>query len=187
MLRACMGLPTDPPSVYKDNPILSKVFNSRGSLHIEGSKRTIKDLVRRHLHYRELTVFTAPEDTEFITGDNYAIPIPKEPVNDSLMIPFQNSTELLMPLSPSKLLFASGRISHTPGVSISRKSLSAPEVRHANDTVGAFASAHIFSSNAELLTEVHNRNPFSDGKIVEVGGSEYSYFPYPSDFPQTFR
>jgi hypothetical protein len=93
------------------------------------------------------------------------------------VVPFQNSTELLMPLSPNKLLFSSGRISSSPGVSTSRKSLLAAEVQNVN----------IFSSNEELLKEVHDRNPIFDGKIVAIEGSEYSYFPYPPGLPQTFR
>jgi hypothetical protein len=124
--------------------------------------------------------------SEFITGDNYVIPLPKESVDDVLAVPFQNSTALLMPLSPNKLLFASGRTSRSPGVSISRKSLPADQVQNVNDIVCTFASAHIFSSNEELLKEVHNRNPFFDGKILVVGGSEYSYFPYPPELPQKF-
>jgi Protein of unknown function (DUF4238) len=187
LLRACMGLPTDSPNVYKDDPILSKVFNLRSSPQIEGSNRTTEVLVRRHLHYRELTIFTAPKGTEFITGDNYAIPLPKEPVNNNLTLPFQNSTEFLMPLSPNKLLFSSGRISRSPGVRLHRKSLPASEVRNVNNIVCTFASAHIFSRSEELLREVHDRNPFFDGKIVEVEGRELSYFPYPSNFPQKFR
>lgn len=103
------------------------------------------------------------------------------------MVPFQNSTEFLMPLSPNKLLFASGRTSRDRGVSISRKPLPAAEVRNVNDIICMFASAHIFSNNEELLTEVHDRKPFFDGKIVAVGGTEYAYFPYPPEFPQKFR
>jgi hypothetical protein len=132
------------------------------------------------------TIFTAPRGSEFITGDNYVIPLPKESVDDVLAVPFQNSTELLMPLSPNKLLFASRRTSRSPGVSISRKSLPADQVQNVNDIVCTFASAHIFSSNEELLKEIHDRNPFFDGKIVVVGGSEYSYFPYPPELSQTF-
>jgi hypothetical protein len=187
LLRAFMGLPTASPNVYKDDPILSKVFNPAGSLQVENSKRTTKTLIGMHLHHRELTIFTAPKGSEFITGDNYVIPIPKQSVDDVLVVPFQNSTELLMPLSPNKLLFSSGRISSSPGVSTSRKSLLAAEVQNVNDIVGTFASAHIFSSNEELLKEVHDRNPIFDGKIVAIEGSEYSYFPYPPGLPQTFR
>ena len=187
LLRAFMGLPTNPPNIYTDDPTLSKVFNLPGSLQVENSKRTTKTLIGMHLHYRELTVFTAAKGSEFITGDNYVLPIPKETVDDVLMVPFQNSTELLMPLSPTKLLFSSGRTSRRRGVSISRKPLPAAEVENVNNIVCTFASAHIFSSNEDLLKEVHDRNPFFDGKIVEVGGTEYSYFPYPPEFPQRFR
>lgn len=187
LLRAFMGLPTDPPNIYKNDPTLSKVFNPPGSLKVENSKWTTTTMIGRHLHYRELTIFTAAEGSEFITGDNYVIPIPKETVDNALTVPFQNSTELLMPLSPNKLLFSSGRTSRSPGVSISRNPLPATQVRNVNDIVCTFASAHIFSSDEELLKEVHDRNPFFDGKIVEVGGTEYSYFPYPPEFPQKFR
>jgi hypothetical protein len=187
LLRTFMGLPTDSPNVYRDDPILSKVFNPAGSLRAENSKRTTKTLIGRYLHFRELTIFTAAKGSEFITGDNYAIPIPEETVDDAITVPFQNSTELLMPLSPSKLLFSSGRTSRRAGVSISRQVLAAAEVRNVNDIVCTFASAHIFSSNEELLKEVHDRNPFFDGKIVVVGGSEYSYFAYPPELPQEFR
>jgi hypothetical protein len=187
LLRAFMGLPTNPPNIYTDDPILSKVFNLPGSLQVENSKRTTKTLIGMHLHYRELTVFTAAKGSEFITGDNYVLPIPKDTVDDVLLVPFQNSTELLMPLSPTKLLFSSGRTSRRRGVSISRKPLPAAEVENVNNIVCTFASAHIFSSNEDLLKEVHDRNPFFDGKIVEVGGTEYSYFPYPPEFPQRFR
>jgi len=186
LLRAFMGLPTDSPNVYRDDPILSKVFNPAGSPQIENSKWTTQTLIGSHLHYRQLTIFTAPKGSEFITGDNYVIPLPKESVDDVLAVPFQNSTELLMPLSPNKLLFASRRTSRSLGVSISRKSLPADQVQNVNDIVCTFASAHIFSSNEELLKEVHDRNPFFDGKIVVVGGSEYSYFPYPPELPQKF-
>jgi hypothetical protein len=187
LLRAFMGLRTEPPNVYKDDPTLSKVFNAASSLQVENSKRTTKTLIGMHLHFREITIFTAADGSEFITGDNYVIPIPKETVDDAFTLPFQNSTGLLMPLSPNKLLFSSGRTSRRPGVSISRKSLPAAEAENVNDIVCTFASAHIFSSNEELLKEVHDRNPFFDGKIVEVGGTEYSYFPYPPEFPQRFR
>jgi hypothetical protein len=186
LLRAFMGLPTDSPNVYRDDPILSKVFNPAGSPQIENSKWTTQTWIGGHLHYRQLTIFTAPKGNEFITGDNYVIPLQKESVDDVLAVPLQNSTELLMPLSPNKLLFASGRTSRSPGVSISRKSLPADQVKNVNDIVCTFASAHIFSSNEELLKEVHDRNPFFDGKIVVVGGSEYSYFPYPPELPQKF-
>ena len=37
LLRAFMGLPTDSPNVYRDDPILSKVFNPAGSPQIENS------------------------------------------------------------------------------------------------------------------------------------------------------
>lgn len=187
LLRAFMGLPTDSPNVYMDDPALSKVFNPPGSLHVENSKRTTKTMIGMHLHWRQLTIFTAAKGNEFITGDNHAIPLPKEPVDDAITVPFQNSTEFLMPLSPYKLLFSSGRTSRRPGVSVSRKPLLAAEVRNVNDIVCTFASAHVFSSNEELLKEVHDRNPFFDGKIVVVGGTEYSYFAYPPEFPQRFR
>ena len=187
LLRACMGLPTDPPNIYEDDPILSNLFNLPGSPQVEGSKWTTKTMIGRHLQYRQLTIFTAAEGSEFITGDNYVLPIPKEIVDDAIRVPFQNSTEFLMPLSPNKLLFSSGRTSRSPGVSISRKPLPAAEVRNVNDIVCTFASAHIFSSNEELLKEVHDRNPYFDGKIVEVGGTEYSYFPYPPELPQKFQ
>lgn len=186
-LRTFMGLPTESPNVYMDDPLLSKVFNSRGSQKIAGSKRTITSLVGAYLRYRDITIYTAPKGSEFITGDNYVIPLLSEAVDNFLEIPFHNSTELLMPLSPSKLLFASGRILRTPGVPVSRKSLPADEVRNVNDLVCIFASAHIFSKNETLLTEAHDRNPFFPGKIVEVGGKESSYFPFPSDLPQKFR
>jgi hypothetical protein len=65
--------------------------------------------------------------------------------------------------------------------------LPAPQVQNVNDAVCTFASAHIFSSNEELLRKVHDRNPYFDGRIVVVGGSEYSYFPYPPELPQKFR
>jgi hypothetical protein len=187
LLRACMGLPTDPPNIYKDDPILSNLFNLPSSPKVEGSNLTTKTMIGMHLHHRQLTIFTAAEGSEFITGDNYALPLPKEPVDDVIKVLFQNSTEFLMPLSPNKLLFSSGRISPSPGVSVFRKPLPATQVRNVNDIVCTFASAHIFSSNEELLKEVHDRNPFFDGKIVVIGGSEYSYFPYPPELPQTFR
>jgi hypothetical protein len=186
LLRAFMGLLTDSPNVYRDDPILSKVFNPAGSLQAENSKWSTKTLIGRLLQHRQLTIFTAAKGSEFITGDNYVIPLPKESVDEVLAIPFENSTELLTPLSPNKLLFVSGRTSRSPGVSISRESLPAAQVQNANDIVCTFASAHIFSSNEELLKEVHDRNPFLDGKIVVVGGSEYSYFPYPPELPQKF-
>jgi hypothetical protein len=187
LLRACMGLPTDPPNIYNDDPILSNLFNLPGSPKVEGSNLTTKTMIGMHLHRRQLTIFTAAEGSKFITGDNYALPLPKEPVDDVMKVLLQNSTEFLMPLSPNKLLFSSGRISPSPGVSVSRSPLPATEVRNVNDLICTFASAHIFSSNEELLKKVHDRNPFFDGKIVVVGGSEYSYFPYPPELPQKFR
>ena len=187
LLRAFMGLPTTLPTLYKDDPLLAEVFKSSGSLTIKGSKRTVESLVEAFLRYREITIYTAPRGAEFITGDNYVIPMLDEAVENFLDIPFHNATELLMPLSPSKLVHVSGRTSDTPGISVSRKPLSAAEVENANNLICIFASAHIFSTNEKLLKETHDRNPFFDGKIVEVGGKEFSYFPYPSDLPQKFR
>ena len=144
LLRACMGLPTDPPNIYRDDPILSDLFNLPGSPQVEGGNRTTKTMIGMHLHRRHLTIFTAAEGSEFITGDNYVLPIPKEPVDDFIAALFRNSTEFLMPLSANKLLFSSGRTSPSRGVSISRKPLSAAEVRNVNDIVCTFASANIF-------------------------------------------
>jgi hypothetical protein len=90
-----MGLPTDSPNVYRDDPILSKVFNPAGSLQAGNSKWTTKTLIGRLLQHRQLTIFTAAKSSEFITGDNYVIPLPKESADDVLAIPFENSTELL--------------------------------------------------------------------------------------------
>lgn len=67
LLRACMGLPTEPPNIYKDDPTLSKLFNLPGSLQVEDSKRTTKTRIGMHLHGRQLTIFTAAEGSEFIT------------------------------------------------------------------------------------------------------------------------
>jgi hypothetical protein len=64
LLRAFMGLPTDSPNVYRDDPILSKVFNPAGSPQIENSKWTTKTLIGRLLQHRQLTVFTAPKTTD---------------------------------------------------------------------------------------------------------------------------
>ena len=187
LLRAFMGLPTDSPNIYTNDPVLSKVFNSAGTSATKGSKWTPRVHAATYLHRRELTIYTAPEGTEFITGDNYVVPLLNEDVKNYLEIPVHNSTKLFMPLSSNKFLVASGKNSDYRGVSISRKPLPAEKVKNLNDIVCIFASAHIFSKNETLLKEVQDRNPFFNGKIVEVGGRKYSYFPYPSDFLQKFR
>lgn len=187
LLRALMGLPTDSPNVYTGDPVLSKLFNSVSTSATKGSKWMPQTYVATYLHRRELTIYTAPEGTEFITGDNYVVPLPNEGMENYLEIPFHNSTELLMPLSSNKFLFTSGKNSDHRGVRISRKPLHVKEVKYLNDAICTFASAHIFSKNETLLKEVQSRSPFFNGKIVEVGGRKYSYFPYSSDFPQKFR
>lgn len=186
LLRAFMGLPTDSPNVYLEDALLSQMFNSVSSPSIEDGKKTVETLVRAHLQYRNLIVFSAPQGTEFITADNHVIPLLSESVDNFLDIPIHNLTEFLMPLNPQKVLFVSGRIKDLPGVNLSRKMLPASDIKNINDTICTFSSAHIFSKNEKLLHEVHSRQPFQEGKIVVIGDKEMSYFPHPTDLPQKF-
>ena len=112
----------------------------------------------------------AAEGSEFITGDNYVLPLPNEPVDDAITVLFKTSTEFLMPFTKEATVRIGADLTHPRRLSLQETVVRGRSAKRKRRRLHFRFGTHLLEQRS-TSQEVHDRNPYFDGKIVEVGGT----------------